>query len=106
MKKTKKAAKVIKAKTFNSGYFLMKWADESISVVFALDEVDLFWKLDREANPLSSLARIYVLPEFFHLRTIVNDKKQIKFSLGDHRFKRFRWSDNILEKAYDPRARA
>jgi hypothetical protein len=96
----KKTTKTTKVKKIEPGYFLIKWGNGTISVLFALDEIDLFMKLDQEGDPLSSNSKIYILPEFFHLQTEINKENKIIVHEEDSTLKRLKWGNNIFERAY------
>jgi len=99
LNKTQKIKKVKKAtpKPFKDGYFLVKWGNGTISVLYAGDEVDLFIGLDSEGDP--SCARIYILPEYFHITTDVKSGKILAYD-QEANLKRFRFSNDIFSRVY------
>lgn len=93
IKKIKKASQ----KPFKPGYFLIKWENGTISVLYARDEVDLFIGIDSEGDPFC--AEIYILPKYFHLTT---DIKAGRILACDYvaELKRFELSDDIFSRVY------
>lgn len=101
MNKTKKIKKVKKAtpkpKPFKAGYFLIKWENGTISVLYASDEVDLFIGIDSEGDPFC--VEIYILPKYSHLTTDVKDGKILAYDQVAE-LKQFKLSDDIFSRVY------
>lgn len=85
---------------FKVGNYLVKWADGTISILFSSNEMNLFWNIDEEANPMSDGCKIYFLPKYFHIKTFINDKNKIYAWMDCHKLKRFMWTKGIEELAH------
>lgn len=99
MNKTQKMKKIKKTspKPFKAGYFLIKWENGTISVLYASDEVNLFIGIDSEGDPFC--AEIYILPKYFHLTTDVKAGKILAYDAVDE-LKQFELSDDIFSRVY------
>jgi len=83
-----------------SNTYIAKWPDKSITVLNAENEIDLFWWLDHEDNPLS--AEVYILPKKFVLTTkVYNNEIEFFEIFKDMKLKRFNFSEDIIEKVYN-----
>ena len=89
-----------KQSKFKQSYYLVIWPNQTISVLFAFDEIDLFWKLDEEGDPTCKSNKIYVLPEGFHIRTEFF-QNEINAWDEDYELKQFKWSKNITDIAHN-----
>ena len=83
--------------------YIAEWENGTISIISAKNDIDLFWKLDEEADPDG--AKLYVLQDDteLHITTdIAKDKDgEPKILFGsDNGLKRYRFKKGITEKAF------
>jgi hypothetical protein len=91
--------------------YLCKWPNDTISILTAENNFELFDKLDVEGDPTDERNKIYRLPEDFHLGTeIITGHKldagepaiscEQEFEHNEVKMRRYRFPANICERVY------